>query len=428
MLQKKNIAVVGAGISGLICAYELQRMGHHVTVFEKEHQVGGRMASRTKNGLTFDIGADHLCNLYDHMKVYCKELRIPFEPMKFVTYAIYKKGALRNPWKVVGNISRLRLMFEYMKISRRKNVHFFDLSSATNFDTVNGYDYLKTHLGRDAAEYWVNPFCSTYQFHGAKEISLGAVRGVMTLLKYRFRDWSLHQTVGGMGMLPNALAKRLDLHLNTPVSLITGGKTVRLSADQAYSFDAAVIASTADSTKQIYANPSNGQNQLLQAVKYTTSISLAFEVDEKKMPDISVVWVPRVESDTVSGFTNQRMKGTHFTSKGKSLLCAWLHEDYAKNIIPLSDKEIYTQTKKELLKYCPWFTNVNELTAFDLQRWPSAMPKFYPGYLGTVKKFLATAQGENNIFFCGDYLNSPWTEGALQCGQRVAKQVVSTFV
>ena len=36
MQTKQNIAVIGAGISGLIVAYELQKLGHTVTVFEKE--------------------------------------------------------------------------------------------------------------------------------------------------------------------------------------------------------------------------------------------------------------------------------------------------------------------------------------------------------------------------------------------------------
>ena len=53
------------------------------------------------------------------------------------------------------------------------------------------------------------------------------------------------------------------------------------------------------------------------------------------------------------------------------------------------------------------------------------MPKFYKGYLKKMKHFLLNHQGENNIYFTGDYLNSPWTEGALRCGQRVAKHIIS---
>lgn len=41
-----NIAVIGAGLSGLACAQQLQQAGYTVTVFEKSRGVGGRMSTR----------------------------------------------------------------------------------------------------------------------------------------------------------------------------------------------------------------------------------------------------------------------------------------------------------------------------------------------------------------------------------------------
>ncbi|GMI66933.1 hypothetical protein like AT5G61290 [Hibiscus trionum] len=41
MGQSCKVAVIGAGIAGLVTARELQREGHHVTVFEKANRVGG---------------------------------------------------------------------------------------------------------------------------------------------------------------------------------------------------------------------------------------------------------------------------------------------------------------------------------------------------------------------------------------------------
>jgi renalase len=51
-----RIAVIGAGLSGLVVARELQ-VDHAVTVFEKSRGVGGRMATRYENGFEFDHGA-----------------------------------------------------------------------------------------------------------------------------------------------------------------------------------------------------------------------------------------------------------------------------------------------------------------------------------------------------------------------------------
>ncbi len=55
-----RVAVIGAGISGLMVAHTLNKHGISVTVFEKSRGVGGRMATRRMNDvLTFDHGAQY---------------------------------------------------------------------------------------------------------------------------------------------------------------------------------------------------------------------------------------------------------------------------------------------------------------------------------------------------------------------------------
>jgi predicted NAD/FAD-dependent oxidoreductase len=58
-ISKCKIAVVGAGISGLTCARALQAGGADVTVFDKGRFVGGRLASRERQGGQFDYGAQY---------------------------------------------------------------------------------------------------------------------------------------------------------------------------------------------------------------------------------------------------------------------------------------------------------------------------------------------------------------------------------
>ena len=56
--MKKKIAIIGAGISGLVLAHELAKYTE-VTVFEKARGVGGRMSTRYADPYYFDHGAQY---------------------------------------------------------------------------------------------------------------------------------------------------------------------------------------------------------------------------------------------------------------------------------------------------------------------------------------------------------------------------------
>ena len=49
-----EVAVIGAGMSGLVCARLLAESGHQVRIFDKARGPGGRMATRRAGPLRFD--------------------------------------------------------------------------------------------------------------------------------------------------------------------------------------------------------------------------------------------------------------------------------------------------------------------------------------------------------------------------------------
>jgi len=54
-----HIAVIGAGLAGLVCADDLRRAGLQPTIFEKSRGIGGRMATRRCDFAAFDHGAQY---------------------------------------------------------------------------------------------------------------------------------------------------------------------------------------------------------------------------------------------------------------------------------------------------------------------------------------------------------------------------------
>lgn len=55
-----DIAIIGAGIAGLVCAQQLKQVGYSVTVVEKSRGLGGRVATRRLNGTCADHGTCYL--------------------------------------------------------------------------------------------------------------------------------------------------------------------------------------------------------------------------------------------------------------------------------------------------------------------------------------------------------------------------------
>ena len=54
--MSKHISIIGSGFSSLSAACYLSKSGYKVTVFEKNHNVGGRARQLKKEGFTFDMG------------------------------------------------------------------------------------------------------------------------------------------------------------------------------------------------------------------------------------------------------------------------------------------------------------------------------------------------------------------------------------
>lgn len=72
-MSKPSIAVIGAGLSGVVAAREFTDLAN-VTVFEKARGVSGRMATRYADPYQFDHGAQFFIAKSDEFKEYIKPL------------------------------------------------------------------------------------------------------------------------------------------------------------------------------------------------------------------------------------------------------------------------------------------------------------------------------------------------------------------
>ncbi|HEY0427618.1 MAG TPA: FAD-dependent oxidoreductase [Pyrinomonadaceae bacterium] len=84
-IKPKKILIVGAGLSGLVAAYELNKLGHDVSVFEAQSHGGGRVLTFRgfDKNLYADAGAARIFHTHDLTHRYVKEFNLsllPFYP------------------------------------------------------------------------------------------------------------------------------------------------------------------------------------------------------------------------------------------------------------------------------------------------------------------------------------------------------------
>ncbi|MDF0554415.1 FAD-dependent oxidoreductase [Kamptonema sp. UHCC 0994] len=90
-----DIAVIGAGMAGLICAQQLRQAGYSVAVIEKSRGAGGRVATRRLHGTRADHGARYL-ERQGEMVQQLIEIMRDRDLLQFWTDTVYEFGTTES--------------------------------------------------------------------------------------------------------------------------------------------------------------------------------------------------------------------------------------------------------------------------------------------------------------------------------------------
>ena len=105
-----DVIVVGAGLSGLVCARRLREAGKSVVVLEARDRIGGRMHSIPFAGTTIDLGAQWMSVGQPRVAALAAELGIASVPQQrdgtplfaigvFIGFTISQTGMARRFWR-----------------------------------------------------------------------------------------------------------------------------------------------------------------------------------------------------------------------------------------------------------------------------------------------------------------------------------------
>ena len=438
-VDKVRVAVIGAGIAGLTCAWELHKAGVHVQVFEREESVGGRMSTRTKDGLDFDVGANFLIRAYRGVNALAEEMGIDLRKASPVAHIVYRGGhphlmnfsSIRSIFRMgaLDLHSRFRFLAFVLKVRRaHEDLDFFDLGRVPDDLTQeDAYTFARREVGPEFADYIVDSFNSCMMFSRSTETSSAAFLSLFSMMADPGSDFSVFYADGDMRAIPEALASRLVVHRGCPVDALEiqdGGWRVK-TYDKSSRFDRVVLAATPGAALAMLKEAPEGHRLLLAKTRYASTINVSFRVPKETLGRTHCFYVPYVENRVISEFTNESLKGEHTTHEGSSLVNVGLHEEAALTLMSVPDDRIFELVRAELLGLNASLREVGDrVRPYDLARWPEAIPKYDCAHISRVKAFLRKEQGSQGLYLCGDYMNAPWIEGASRSGQKAARQLL----
>lgn len=160
-----HVAVIGAGLAGLSCAYELAKAGHKVTIVEKEDEVGGLGRSWQKSGYWLDYGPhrfhsrnkeliEHLYEVMDNEVVIRDRLSRIYMQGKFFNYPL----KLGNVLTALPKSIMVKAIWDYMWVRMRQWVKPIPDSNFENWVTKRfGKTLYEIFFGTYTSKAWKMP-------------------------------------------------------------------------------------------------------------------------------------------------------------------------------------------------------------------------------------------------------------------------------
>ncbi len=273
----KKIVILGAGIAGLVAAYELRKAGFECTILEARNRPGGRnwtirdgsdveftdgtvQRCDWKNGGYLNPGPARIPSIHTLMLGYCQELGVPLEVEVNTSRSTLMQADVLNGGKAVEQRQVIHDTRGYLAelLSKAVNKHTLDdelckEDSARLLDFLHGFGDLNAngkYVGTTRAGF------TTPRGAGPAQSALHDPLKLTELLAADFSkgefyeeqiDWqaTMFQPIGGMDRIPYAFAKSLGtlIHYDCPVTEITTGDS---SVTVAYSKSGTPQTLTAD--------------------------------------------------------------------------------------------------------------------------------------------------------------------------------------
>lgn len=443
-----DIAIVGAGITGLTTAYLLQKEGHTIHLFEKKLEIGGAIRSESSRGWLTEFGPNTL--LLKDVEIYrfleeagLADQLLDANPNASKRFIVKDGELLALPRSLKEAFStpllsakgKLRILLEPF-IRRRRN---------GGEETVA--QFVERRLGRELLDYGINPFIAGVYANRPENLSLeyafpamfdteqrygslirGAIAGRLGKSRLNQPPRRLVSFKGGLRMLPDRLAETLEnVHLNRKVKKLTRTSDKRWMIHHGKRedgpFDHVVLNIPVYQWEEDFFPGSHSVRPLTQQVSYPplSVLHLGYRKEDVAHPlDGFGFLVPEAEERMILGalFSSTLFEGR--APDGHHLLTLFIGGGRQPGLAPRPSESLLDMAEKEL-------TELIGLSGSPVFKehvfWPKAIPGYPVGHGEIIAQYDRLERENSGVHLAGNFWNGISVPDCIRNGIRVAEKI-----
>jgi oxygen-dependent protoporphyrinogen oxidase len=454
MPSNKSVIVVGAGLSGLACAYKLKQRGLEVMLLDAGRKPGGLIGSVTTDGFVFESGPQSF-QLTDTLAALVRELKLESALQTADSKApryVLKHGQLEQ----IPMSPQAMLTSQFLSLGSRFKIASEPFRrSKPPVEEESVAAFVRRKFGHEILEYLVSPFVSGVYAGDPEKLSLKAafptldewerqygsvIRGAKKSraaaasgVEQAASRPSLCSFTTGVSALPRALAANLGERF---------GANVKATAVEAADSGFALHASHGDSatvlnaSAVVFATPSYAALDIVRpfspklatilgAIAYAPVAVVAAGYRRMQVSDALIGFgflVPRAEKIRTLGTIYNSSLFSGRAPENSVTLTSFIGGATDLEIAQLAESEIANIAHRDNAKILqisgsPMVTQV--------WKWNRALPQYNLGHGHIVESLRTVLRETPGVFLAGNYLEGPAVGKCVETGYKTADEVES---